>query len=319
MSRREANRIAPETLALVVDLLPTALSLRDIGAITGLRLDVVRRQAAPFLAIMKLQGTHPKCACGKDRFHPYGCINTYSKADRTLPVPGCRPAEAAIFAARRAAVIEMILTGATYPAIDAAFGMGRGSAKSHKRFMTPEQYRLRKEAEAKRILAEKAETATRQRARAERNNAQRKRKWAAEAPARAARAAARAAEKLAAKRQKDAQDKAISRPFSDPVYARIASAVPRWVSPSLREDVISEIYIAVIDGEMSVDAIEANATRFTNAAVGQFESKWGPRPLDMPMFNDGHRTLADVIPDPSALAAFGRLDSLQLGRRRRAA
>jgi hypothetical protein len=70
--QRGTGKVTPEVLAQMIDLLPTIGSLRDLCAITGLRLDTVRREVAPFLAIMKLTGTHPKCGCGRDRFHPYG-------------------------------------------------------------------------------------------------------------------------------------------------------------------------------------------------------------------------------------------------------
>ncbi len=76
------------------------------------------------------------------------------------------------------------------------------------------------------------------------------------------------------------------------------------MSEATRDDVISEIYLAVLEGTLDVDAVEANAKRFANAAVSTYESKFGPRSLDAAMFDDSDRSLIESIPDPSALAAF---------------
>ena len=276
MTNLKQRKVTPEVLAMMVDLLPEIRSLRDLCAVTGLRLDTVRKEVAPFLAIMKLTGTHPQCGCGRDRFHPYGCVDSWEKSDRSEHVPGYSKEDAKVLLERRAGIVAMIMTGAFYGDIDRAFGMNLGMAKKYKRFLTPDQVATRKALERDRPSRPRG-------------------------PARSAGGAIE-----------------YRRPFSDPLYARIASAVPRTMSEALRDDVISEIYVAVSSGEMADDAIEREAKRFANAAIGQFESKWGPRPIDQPMFDDGRRTLADIIPDPSALAAFARLDDLQLGRRRAA-
>lgn len=148
-----SRRLTPEVLATVVGLLPTVGSLRDLCGITGLRLDVVRKAVAPFLAIMKLSGTHPQCGCGKDRFHPYGCADSYAKSWPSDCLPGRTRAETVVLLARRERAIDMLVAGERQIDIDHALGMSKGGAKNYLRFLTPEQL-----AERARALAARAVT-----------------------------------------------------------------------------------------------------------------------------------------------------------------
>ena len=141
----EAGTLTPEKLALMVELLPTATSLRDICAIIGVRLEVVRLAAAPFLAIMKLNGTHPQCGCGRDRFHPYGCADSYAKSWPSDCLPGhTREASVAMLERRRVA-LQMLVEGERFCDVDSALGMSKGGAKNYLRFFTPEQMAQREE------------------------------------------------------------------------------------------------------------------------------------------------------------------------------
>jgi hypothetical protein len=138
------NGATPEKLALLVELLPTALSFRDLAAMLGLHLDAVRREVAPILAIMKLNGTHPKCGCGRDRFHPYGCSAGFAKGQRAHCMPGHTAAQAAELRDRRELVIAMIKAGVRWFEIDAAFGLANGGARKHLRFMCDADREARK-------------------------------------------------------------------------------------------------------------------------------------------------------------------------------
>lgn len=250
--QRGTGKVTPEVLAQMVDLLPSVGSLRDLCAITGLRLDTVRRAVAPFLAIMKLQGTHPQCGCGKDRFHPYGCVDSRAKSWPSDCLPGHTREQTEALLARRQTAIEMLVAGERQIDIDHALGMSKGGAKNYLRFLTPEQL------------------ATRERRQRELGNV---RILKSEEP---------------------------KRPFSDPLYARIASAVPRWVTDATRDDIISEMYVAIREGTLREDDIEANAQRFASKVAAMWESKFGPRSLDIPLFGEGGTTLGDTIPDPRA-------------------
>ncbi|TZG28594.1 hypothetical protein [Sphingomonas montanisoli] len=150
----EAYYITPDKLAQLVELLPSVGSFRDICAILGLRLDVVRREAAPFLAIMKLNGTHPQCGCGKDRFHPYGCADSYAKSWPADCVPGRTRAESVIILERRRIALEMLVDGDRLCDIDRSLGMSKGGAKNYLHFLTPEQMAEREQNVTRRRQAE---------------------------------------------------------------------------------------------------------------------------------------------------------------------
>lgn len=143
MTRPTINPVTPELLALMIELLPTIGSLRDLCAVTGLRLETVRREMAPFLAIMKLTGTHPQCGCGKDRFHQFGCIESRAKNVPTDCLPGHTRDQTKRLLQQRQVAIDMIVAGARFADIDAALGMTKGGAKNYLRFLTDEQRRQR--------------------------------------------------------------------------------------------------------------------------------------------------------------------------------
>lgn len=140
MNMADGKKITPELLASMVELLPTISSLRDLCGVTGLRLDSVRREMAPFLAIMKLQGTHPQCGCGKDRFHPYGCVDSRAKSMmRDHPFPGHSASRRPELAERRRRIIEMLVAGDRFVDIDNALGLYPKSARKYLRFLSLEQ------------------------------------------------------------------------------------------------------------------------------------------------------------------------------------
>lgn len=280
MSSPPKNRVTPELLALIVDLLPAAESLRDICAITGLHLNAVRREAAPFLAIMKLTGTHPQCGCGRDRFHPYGCAANIAKNIKTLSERAPTERERA-WLTRRDQIIEMLIAGHRMIDIDNIVGTYK-SARKYLRFMTEAQL-------AQREQAQLAQSST-------------------------------AKKKTKGKKPKSVPYRAEpTRPFSDGLYARIATAVPRWLSPALRDDVISDMYVAVSSGTMLADEIEQSARKFASTAANQFQNKYGHRSLDEKLFDDGGTTLGDTIVDHEAFSVFAALDDMPLNRRRREA
>lgn len=258
---RGTYKVTPEMLAHMLKHLPTVGSLRDLATITGTRLDAVRQAVAPFLATMKANGTHPKCGCGKDRFHPYGCVDRERKARYSTPIRGRSAEDALAAVAKRGPIIDAIMTGDPYSAIEQRLNLPHKSARKYLIHLTPDQL-----AQRKRLERDRAEPVGNK------------------------------------------------RPFGDALYARIAAAVPDWVSGPTRDDIISEMYLATQEGALRLADIEANARRFTMAAVAMWESKFSPRSIDAPMFDDGKRTLADMIPDPAALAAFEALDDMRVGR-----
>lgn len=89
--------------------------------------------------------------------------------------------------------------------------------------------------------------------------------------------------------------------YRDPTYALIAASVPRWPSQATREDAISDLYLAVLEGSVSTSDIAREARRYATRAVIQWESRYGPRSLDEPRFEGSRDTFADSIADPATL------------------
>lgn len=102
------------------------------------------------------------------------------------------------------------------------------------------------------------------------------------------------------------------KPISDAIYARFSALVSRHLPDHLRDDVLSEMYLAVMEGA-DPDVVAGEVRRFTGQGFRMWASKFGPRSLNEARFEDGD-DLIHSIPDPAAIAAFDRLDNLQLGR-----
>lgn len=90
------------------------------------------------------------------------------------------------------------------------------------------------------------------------------------------------------------------------LFEQIRNALPDAMDPVLRDDAISEIYLAVIEGKLSAGRIKAEAKRYANRQVAEWQSRYGPRSLDEVM-GDTDLTMLELIEDPSALAAFDRI------------
>lgn len=91
------------------------------------------------------------------------------------------------------------------------------------------------------------------------------------------------------------------RPHTDQLYTRIAAAVPRWLSEATRDDAISDIYLAVLEGHLSANDIGKEASRYASRAVNQWESKFAPRSLNEPAYHGAKHMLGDRIADPASL------------------
>lgn len=151
--KKGTTGLSPEKLALLVELLPTVQSFRDAAAILGVSLQTVRHAAAPFLAIMKLEGSHPQCGCGRDRFHPYGCADSYRKGAPQDCLPGHSRSKTDELLQRRKHATAMLIAGDRFCQIDDALGMSRGSAKNYLRFLSQDQLSERSVAREKRAAS----------------------------------------------------------------------------------------------------------------------------------------------------------------------
>lgn len=86
------------------------------------------------------------------------------------------------------------------------------------------------------------------------------------------------------------------------ILPRIKRAVGRFAPPEVVEDAVSDLYLAVLEGKLSVELIEAKAAAFRNKAYGDLGSKYGMRSIDEE--NEEGFSIADRIEDAGALDAF---------------
>lgn len=96
----------------------------------------------------------------------------------------------------------------------------------------------------------------------------------------------------------------------DALMARIRAVVSNRLDPVLRDDVISEIYLAVIEGRVEPEQIGAVARSFINRGLADWQSRYGPRSLDAKLFAEGSRTLADTLEDDTAV---DQIEELSIG------
>lgn len=94
----------------------------------------------------------------------------------------------------------------------------------------------------------------------------------------------------------------------DPVFRRIWHAVPRSVDAALRDDIISEIYLAIREGRLHPRDIDAQAKRFISAGFAAWANPWGD--LSFSMGKSGKNSgedFTEAIEDEEALEAFDRV------------
>jgi hypothetical protein len=83
--------------------------------------------------------------------------------------------------------------------------------------------------------------------------------------------------------------------LSSTIMDDIQAAVPRHLSADHRDDVVQNIWIAVIARKISRQDIAARAHDFVRAEYRSSHNAWGPRSLDGRLFSDGATTLGDTI------------------------
>lgn len=81
------------------------------------------------------------------------------------------------------------------------------------------------------------------------------------------------------------------------VMARIRRAVGRALPADIADDAVGNLMLAIMDGTLSIDDIEASARKFGNRVLDQFASKYGPRSLDRELSDDEGFTLLDTLAD----------------------
>jgi hypothetical protein len=101
--------------------------------------------------------------------------------------------------------------------------------------------------------------------------------------------------------------------FAEHVFARIHQAVPMRLSKDHRDDTISDMTFAWIEGRLEADDVERRAKEFVNKRYTSDHDKYRSRSLDVPIFEGSTLTLLDRLTteagtgywDPNMMASTG--------------
>lgn len=98
-----------------------------------------------------------------------------------------------------------------------------------------------------------------------------------------------------------------SSPVKDDLYAEIDRLVPVSIADDVRSDIISELYLAVLDGSVPRDRLAEKGGAVLNRTVDFCgHGRHGPLSLDIMFDKDGNSFL-DLLEDESASDAFDRI------------
>ncbi len=86
-------------------------------------------------------------------------------------------------------------------------------------------------------------------------------------------------------------------PMSNPTHAAIVASLARWAAPDLRDDMASEMWLALLEGRISADQIPAAAGSICNQVARDFANRFGPRSLDEDLSDGDGFKLLDLIRD----------------------
>lgn len=85
------------------------------------------------------------------------------------------------------------------------------------------------------------------------------------------------------------------------ILAELKAATRHVTDRALRDDVIGEMFLAMMEGRLGRDRINVEARRYSGRALEQWQSRWAPVSIDEDLTGEGFR-LVDLIACPSAAA-----------------
>lgn len=94
------------------------------------------------------------------------------------------------------------------------------------------------------------------------------------------------------------------------LYERVRAVVPATLEINIRDEVISELCLAVLQHDLTIDDIRQHAQKFVGRAFTSWSNGFGPRSLDDALFEDGDGSLHDVIGDDTSVS---RMDDFAIG------
>lgn len=85
------------------------------------------------------------------------------------------------------------------------------------------------------------------------------------------------------------------------ILAELKAVTRHVLDPTIRDDAIGEMFLAMMEGQLTRSSIKTEARRYCGRVFEQWQSKWGPASIDESITEDGLR-LIDLIPCPRAQA-----------------
>lgn len=83
------------------------------------------------------------------------------------------------------------------------------------------------------------------------------------------------------------------------ILTELKAATRHVTDVTIRDDVMGDMFLAMMEGKLSRDQIKTEARRYSGRAIDQWQSKWAPASIDEALTEDGLR-LIDLIACPSA-------------------
>jgi len=96
-------------------------------------------------------------------------------------------------------------------------------------------------------------------------------------------------------------------PKADPLYAAIERTVSRGIDPALRDDMISQAYLEVLEGRLDPKNLAAGVKKVRGGIFRAFANPWGNLSLNECRSDDGP-DWTNEIPDERALSAFDTIE-----------
>lgn len=91
----------------------------------------------------------------------------------------------------------------------------------------------------------------------------------------------------------------------------VNAAVPRRIDGPLRDDIVGELQLAIIEGRVEIEQIGAVVRSFISRGFTQWQSAYGPASIDAPLSRDSTRTLADIAGD---ITSSSMIDDIEIGQ-----
>lgn len=93
--------------------------------------------------------------------------------------------------------------------------------------------------------------------------------------------------------------------------AMVQKAVPKRIDRAIRDDIVAELHLAVLEGRLEPGQISAAARSFVSAGLKEWDDFNAPKSLHQPVGGDPDNTVGDLIGDTTGATL---IDEIEIGR-----